>query len=191
MTATPRDFRGPWTAGELAALPDEGLRHELVAGRLLAEPPASFRHGEVAARIFRSLDRHVRRRALGRVVSAETGFLLARDPDTVRAPDVAFVSRASLARAGTFSGYFPGPPDLAVEVLSPADRPADAHAKAADYLAAGCAAVWIVDPRAREVRVHRTLLRPATFAAAETLDAGDPLPGLRIAVARLFPDDVP
>jgi Uma2 family endonuclease len=174
------------TADELRELPDDHHRHELVAGCVVSEPPASFRHGDVAAELFRRLIEFVRTRALGRVVSTETGFLLARNPDTVRAPDVAFVSNASIERAGRFRGFFPGPPDLAVEVLSPSERPRDVHAKVADYLAAGCRRVWVVDVAERRVRVHHSLLRPSILEEPDTLEGDEVLPGLRIPVARLF-----
>ena len=175
------------TADELLELPDDDRRHELVAGFVVSEPPASFRHGDIAAELFRPLIEFVRREDLGRVVSTETGFLLARDPDTVRSPDVAFVSSARIERAGAFGGFFSGPPDLAVEVLSPSERPADVHAKIGDYLAAGCRLVWVVDASGRQVRVHRSLLRPSILDETDTLEGDDVLPGFSVRVARLFP----
>jgi Uma2 family endonuclease len=177
------------TADQLLELRDDGRRHELVAGFVVSEPPASFRHGDIAAEAFRRLIEFVRRNGLGRVVSSETGFLLARDPDTVRAPDVAFVSRSTIDRAGRFQGYFPGAPDLAVEVLSPSERPADVHAKTGDYLAAGARLVWVIDPSRRQVRVHRSLLRPSILDETVMLEGDDVLPGFRVRVARLFPED--
>ena len=176
------------TADQLLEFPDDGRRHELVGGWVVSEPPASFRHGDVAAEVFRHLIDFVRRNDLGRVVSTETGFLLARDPDTVRAPDVAFVSRATIERAGRFRGYFPGAPDLAVEVLSPSERPADVHAKIGDYLAAGARLVWVIDPTRKQVRVHRSLLQPSILDETEMLDGDEVLPGFRVQVARMFPE---
>jgi len=176
------------TADQLLDLPDDGRRHELVGGFVLSEPPASFKHGNVAAEIFRRLIEFVRQNDLGRVVSTETGFLLARDPDTVRAPDVAFVSRSTIERVGRFRGFFPGAPDLAVEVLSPSERPADVHAKTGDYLAAGTRVVWVVDPSRRQVRVHRSLLHPLMLDETEMLEGDDVLPGFQVQVARFFPD---
>jgi Uma2 family endonuclease len=176
------------TADQLLELPDDGRRRELVGGFLVSEPPASFRHGDMAAEIFRRLIEFARQHDLGRVVSTETGFLLARDPDTVRAPDVAFVSRSTIERAGRFRGFFPGAPDLAVEVLSPSERPADVHAKSGDYLAAGTRLVWVVDPSRRQVRVHRSLLKPSILDVADTLEGDDVLPGFRVRVALLFPE---
>jgi Uma2 family endonuclease len=176
------------TADQLLELCDDGRRHELVAGSVVSEPPASFRHGDVSAEVFRRLIEFVRDHDLGRVVSTETGFLLARDPDTVRAPDVAFVSRAKIDGAGRFTGFFPGAPDLAVEVLSPSERPADVHAKIGDYLAAGTRLVWVIDPARRQVRIHRSLLSPSVLDETETLDGGDVLQGFSVPVAGLFPD---
>jgi Uma2 family endonuclease len=174
------------TADQLLELQDDGQRHELVTGFVVSEPPAAFRHGEIAAEVFGLLFEFVRRWNLGRVVSADTGLLLARDPDTVRAPDVAFVSRERIEQAGVFRGYFPGAPDLAVEVLSPSERPADVHAKIGDYLEAGARLVWVIDPSRRQVRVHRSLLRPLTLVEKATLDGEDVLPGFSVPVARLF-----
>lgn len=175
------------TADELLGLPDDHRRRELVAGFMVSEPPASFRHGDIAAELFRRLIEFVRAEDLGRVVSTETGFLLARDPDTVRAPDVAFVSRARIERVGAFRGFFPGPPDLAVEVLSPSERPADVHAKIGDYLAAGSRFVWVIDPSRRQVRVHHSLLQPSILDETAVLEGDDVLPGFRVRVANLFP----
>jgi len=175
------------SADELLALPDDNRRHELVAGLDVSEPPASFRHGDIAAEVFTRLSEYVRPRDLGRVVSTETGFLLARNPDTVRAPDVAFVSRSSIERAGAVRGYFPGAPDLAVEVLSPSERPADVHAKIGDYLAAGSRLVWVIDPASRQVRVHRSLLQPSILDETAMLVGDEVLPGFSVRVGRLFP----
>ena len=173
------------TAEDLLELGDDGQRHELVAGLLLTEPPASYRHGRISARIFGLLRDFVEARGLGDVVSVDTGFLLTRSPDTVRAPDVAFVSRERAGQAGD-QGFFPGPPDLAVEVLSPTDRPGEVHAKVADYLAAGTRIVWTVDPVAVRVAVHRSLLNPRVLERTHRLEGEDVLPGFDVAVADLF-----
>jgi Uma2 family endonuclease len=175
------------TAEELLALDDDHRRHELVAGFVVSEPPASFRHGAVAAEVFARLIEFVKQEDLGRVVSTETGFLLGRNPDTVRAPDISFVSRSRVERAGTFRGFFPGPPDLAVEILSPSERPADVHAKIGDYLAAGTRIVWVIDPSRRQVRVYRSLLQPIALDETKLLEGDEVLPGFSVRVARLFP----
>jgi len=116
--------------------------------------------------------------------AAETGFLLARDPDTVRAPDLAFV-RAERAPPPS-RGYYPGAPDLAVEVLSPDDRPAYVRDKVGEWLEAGALAVWVVGPQRRTVAVHRTGEEPRLLDETETLRGGEPLPGFVLRVRDLF-----
>lgn len=174
------------TADDVLAMPDDNLRHELVTGQLVSEPPASFGHGAVAGNIFHLLSVFVRKRKLGRVLSADTGFLLARSPDTLRVPDVAFVSTERIRLAGNVKGFFPGAPDLAVEVLSPSDRPDRIHAKIADYLASGSRLVWIIDPVHERVIVHRLLLSQRILHRDDTLEAEDILPGFSVSVAGIF-----
>src|SRR5687768_4747230 len=105
-----------FTADELLHMPDDGVRRELVHGELREMPPAGGEHGRVIVRLTWRLGQHVETRGLGAVLGADTGFWLERDPDTVRAPDIAFVARESSART---PGFIEGPPDLAVEVVSP------------------------------------------------------------------------
>jgi Uma2 family endonuclease len=171
---------------EYAALPDGDERHELVAGLLVAEPRPFLRHGWVASRVTSLLDAHVRKHRLGVVVANDAGFILARSPDTVRGPDVAFISRDRFEAQGEIRGYFPGAPDLAVEVTSAGSRPGEMHAKVADYLAAGSRLVWVVDPERRRVTVYRTLLAPRTLAEDGQLDGEDVVPGFSVPVAELF-----
>jgi Uma2 family endonuclease len=108
------------TADELLCLPDDGLRHELVRGELRTMPPGGFDHSVRAGVLHVSLGSYVRARQLGEVLSADPGFRLTSDPDTVRAPDVAFIRQDRLP-TGPMPGYYPGAPDLAVEVISPND----------------------------------------------------------------------
>jgi Uma2 family endonuclease len=171
---------------DLYALPDDDWKHELQAGVLVSEPLPSLRHGQVAARVTQILATHVRRHGLGIVASNDSGFLLSRSPDTVRGPDVSFVSKERVEHAGDPRRPFPGPPDLAVEIRSPSNSPAGIHAKVADYLAAGTRMVWVVDPEAETVATYRSLLAPRTLHAAEELDGGDVLPGFRVAIAEIF-----
>lgn len=142
------------TADDLLGLRMPGKRTELVAGRLLIREPAGLRHGRIAAELAIQLGAYVRDRSLGRVYAAETGFKLATDPDTVRAPDVAFISRER-APDPEPEGYPELAPDLVAEVLSPGDRPGEVLAKVADWLNAGSRLVWVVDPRRRFIRVYR------------------------------------
>lgn len=176
------------TEDDLMRIPDDGYRHELLEGFLVSEPPPGWGHGERQTGLLLLLGNHVRSRRLGKVV-VEVGFVLARHPDTVRAPDVAFVRRERLeANPPSEARYFAGAPDLAVEVLSPSNRRAEIHAKVADYLAAGAALVWIVDPGSRTVTTYRTLLAPELRKGQDVLSGEDVIPGFEIAVAAIFED---
>lgn len=173
------------TEDDLASLPDDGFRHELQAGLLLAEPRAFPLHAQVQARVITLLDAWVRSRGLGQVLG-DAGFLLARNPDTVRGPDVSFVTGDRWDAVEDKSRFFPGAPDLAVEILSPSNRAGEIHAKVADYLAAGARLVWIVDPERRSVTIHETLLAPRRLGPRDVLDGGDVLPTLAIPVESIF-----
>lgn len=170
------------TAEELLKAQSIG-RCELVRGELRMMVPPGFEHGLIALGIGRRLDDYARARGIG-VVAGETGFLLATKPDTVRAPDAAFV-RAERVK-GTIRGYFPGAPDLAVEVLSPDDRPGEVREKIAEWLGAGASAVWLVDPKSRTVTVHEPERPPVRLSATQVLRGGDALPGFEIVVGEIF-----
>lgn len=160
---------------------------ELVGGQVVEMVPPGARHGFIAIRMGRLLDEHVTDQRRGLVFS-ETGFILSHDPPTVRGPDVAVVLAARVPSPLPVR-FFPGPPDLAVEVLSPDDRPAEVAAKVTDYLRAGTQAVWVVDPESGTVTVHTR--RGATrYAANETLDGAPVLPHLHLPLATLLGDPI-
>ncbi len=179
---TPRPYIPPvappgiLTAEELERLHLPDKRSELVHGVLVVREPAGFRHGDVTMRIALEIATYLKTHDLGRVLAAETGFTLARNPDTVRAPDVAFVSNDRLPDPLPI-GFAEFAPDLAVEVLSPGDRPGEVLAKVADWLTAGTALVWVVDPERREARVYRADGTEAPLGADDALDGEDVLPG--------------
>jgi len=172
------------TASELASLSDDSYRHELSVGLLVAEPLPSHRHDRTRRRLERLLEAFVECHQLGEVFG-EAGYVLARDPDTVRGPDLSFVSRARLSNFDD-GRFFSGAPDLAVEILSPSNRPAEMHAKVADYLTAGARLVWVVDPERRSVTTYRELLAPRVLQLNESLSGEDVLPGLSIALEAIF-----
>ncbi|MHC4953340.1 MAG: Uma2 family endonuclease [Planctomycetota bacterium] len=168
------------TAEQLLRAGDIG-RCELVRGELRMMTPGGDQHGRIIVSITCAVANHVRANRLGILHGAETGFFLARDPDTIRAPDLAF-TRADRASAPV-RGFVNGAPDLAVEVLSPDDRPGYVREKVAEWLEAGALAVWVVDPRTRSVTIHEPDRSSRTFRGT---DGGDLLPGLQLAVRELF-----
>lgn len=172
------------TADELLAMPDDGMRHELVEGEVVATAPAGADHGEIAGRIAGYLGPFVRERKLGRMYIAETGFVLARDPDTVRAPDVAFVRAERVVHTAT---YVVGAPDLAVEVISPTDSYGEIDAKVTEYLAAGCRMVIVINPRNQTATVT-TPKGVKRLTIDDTLDGADVIPGWTLPMRELFED---
>lgn len=176
----------PMTAAELLGtrLPDKHV--ELVRGVLVVREPAGGRHGHVTARLTKRLMDVVEVRGLGSVFAAETGFQLSADPDTVRAPDVAFVSRERLPDPQV-PGYPALAPDLVVEVLSPGDRPGETLAKVGDWLTAGSRLVWVVDPVRRVVHVYRQDGSEALIAEGGVLSGEDVVPGFEGSLDTILP----
>jgi Uma2 family endonuclease len=165
----------------------EGWRYELIRGELRRLPVAGHVHGDVAMQVGASLALFVREHGLGKTYAAETGFVIARSPDTVRCPDAAFVSTERLAGLRLSDhGFFPGPPDLALEVLSPSDSRAEVEEKTAAWLAGGTRVVLLIDPRRHTAAVHRPQSEPVSFGASDALTLPDVLPGWSLPLAELF-----
>jgi len=175
------------TAAELVQLSRDGWRYELVKGELHKMAPAGFEHGTIVQRLAGRLGQYVETHDLGVVLAAETGFLIGTDPDTVRAPDVAFVCAARVAALGVVKSYWPGAPDLAAEVVSPGDSYSAVTEKALAWLEAGAHLVLVVDPRQRTVTVYRARTQIAVLTAPDTLDGGEVVPGWTLPVRELFP----
>src|SRR6266700_2318991 len=148
------------TAEELFRMPDDGYKYELVAGRLRKMSPPGSLHGVVGMRLAIALGAYVEQHELGVLFAADTGFKLASNPDTVRGPDVAFVARERIPAGGIPTGYWPGAPDLAVEVMSPTDRRSEIDEKIDEYLRSGVRMIWFVEPLARRATVHRPGTQP-------------------------------
>jgi Uma2 family endonuclease len=174
------------TAEELFHMPEDGFRYELVRGELRKMAPAGHVHGRVAINITAPLDHYVRAHDLGTVYAAETGFKLASDPDTVRAPDVAFIRRERVAEVGDIEGYWPGAPDLAVEVVSPGDTYSEVEEKVLEWLEAGTRMVVVANPRKRVVTVYRSLTDIAVLTEADRIEGGDVVPGWMMLVRDVF-----
>jgi Uma2 family endonuclease len=180
-----RSTPGPTTIADLEQLTDE-YRYDLVRGWLVREPLAGGEHGDIAMELAGALWTHVKRNRLGRVFAAETGFILAEDPPTVRGPDVAFVATERLPPGRWPKGYVRLAPDLAAEVVSPANRWTDVAAKVRDYFEAGTRLVWIVDPPRSAVTVHRPGRSPEVLGEDDFLSGDEIVPGFQVKVSDLF-----
>jgi len=172
------------TAEEFERMPEEpGVRMELVRGRVVRVSPPGFRHGLVQGRLYELLADYSRRTGAGRVIFP-VGFKLASNPDTIREPDLAFIARTRVI--GEPDGFIAGAPDLAVEVISPTDRPGNLQRKIAQYLETGVRMVWLVDPKRGSVTVYQPGSKPVTLREGAMLDGGDVLPGFACDLRRIF-----
>jgi Uma2 family endonuclease len=174
------------TAEQLLEMPKDGSRHELVQGELKTMPPSGGEHGFVGMNLAAPLARHVRAQQLGVVLGAETGFILSRKPDTVRAPDIAFVRKERIPATGIPKAFWPGAPDLAVEVMSPGDTVMEVDEKVQQWLEAGTGLVWVVNPRRWTVTVYRSLANVTILSVKDELDGQDTIPGFCCRVGEIF-----
>ena len=174
------------TAKELFMMPDDDFRYDLVKGELRKMSPAGSEHGAIIARLTIAIGQHVEENELGEIFGAETGFKLASNPDTVRAPDIAFVREERIPETGIPQKFWDGAPDLAVEVVSPGDSFDEVDEKINDYLSAGTRAVWIISPKRRTVSLHRTGAETVTLTENDLLDGEEIVPGFQYSVAKLF-----
>jgi Uma2 family endonuclease len=170
------------TAEELGNLPDSPYRHELIKGELLTMPPIKYEHMRVCANLTIIMGQHVKANRLG-VIGAEGGYKLESDPDTVLAPDVSFIAQDCISLSP--EGYHSGPPNLAIEVLSPGDRKGYVERKLALWLGTGTRSVWLVDPRRRTVEVVSSLNERRMLHEDDEL-VDDTLPGFRVKVSEIF-----
>jgi Uma2 family endonuclease len=168
------------TADELLELPRDGWRYELVRGELKKMSPAGVRHGHVAAQILVHLGSFINARRLGRVYAAETGFRIARNPDTVLAPDVAFVRAERVTETDKF---FEGAPDAAFEVVSPNDRFTEVNEKTLAWLRGGARVVIVVDPATRNIDIHRAT---GAIHGANGIAVEDVVPGWKMSLDEVF-----
>ena len=176
---------GAVTVDEFTRLQDDDFKYELVAGVVHRMGPVGGLHGVIVARVIAVLSAWKERHHAGAIMTG-TGFVLATGPDTVRAPDVSFVRQERIEASGLPVGFWRGAPDLAVEVLSPDDRPRDIALKVREYLTHGVALVWVIDPASRNVAVH-SVGTPMTLTRDQALEGGHVLPGFEIPVSKLFP----
>lgn len=174
------------TAEEFMQLPDEdGFRDELINGELIRMPSPRPPHGRITVRLGAPLAQFVWDHGLGDVFQ-NSGFQLTANPDTVLAADISFVTKERLEPEPDPEKYWPGAPDLAVEVLSPSDRPSMVNKRIAIFFAQGVKQLWIVNPKKRTVAVYRTPSDSITFSGSDELEADDILPGFRLSLDRIF-----
>lgn len=174
------------TAEELFAMPGHGGRCELVDGEIVPMEPPGAMHGWISVRLVRLLDAYVSEQRLGSVFT-ETGFIVSRRPDSVLAPDGAFVRRERVEAIGIPLEYFPEAPALVVEVRSKDDSAAQLAAKMERWLAAGVELGWAVDPRSRTVTVYAPDRERQILVGDQALSGESVVPGFECRVADLFP----
>ncbi len=184
MVGTVMETVKSWTDAELMALPNDGYKRELLQGEIIMSPAGS-EHGRISFLVAAAIDRHASRLGLGLVVDSSTGFRLT--PDDLLSPDVGFISKARLSGMKRLPrGFFPGAPDLAVEVLSPSDTPGRTHDKLTAYFAHGVHLVWVINPAERNALVYRTPEADRLLRVTDSLDGEDVLPGFTLPLAELF-----
>lgn len=174
------------TAEELLSAASDLGPCELVRGELIMMSPGKGRHGAVEARILGGLIAFVRANELGEVFGSSAGYILSRDPDTVRQPDVSFLTTERL-KDQDLDAFLEGAPNLAVEVLSPSNTVAEMHLKMEEYFGAGCRVMWVVDPLRRSVIIYRPGASPTILAENDTLTEEEVLPGFSLPVREIFP----
>jgi len=174
------------SAAQLLATADDGNRRELVKGVLIVMSPAGGEHGRIASRILIRLGTHVEANNLGATFAAETGFLIETDPDTVRAPDAAFVSHEKMSTVDDTPAYLPLAPDLVVEVLSPSDTSSDVEAKVEQWLDAGSLIVLVADPKNETLRVYRSKSEIQVLHSGEVFSSGEVCKNWQLAVEDIF-----
>jgi Uma2 family endonuclease len=173
------------TAEQLERLQLPNKSTELVRGRLIVREPPGTYHGKISGRLLLRVGGFVEAQGLGEVFGQDTGFRIASNPDTVRAPDLAFIARDRLSQI-TSRGYAPVAPDLIAEILSPDDRPGEVIAKIGEWLGAGVKLAWVLDPERRIAQVHRPDGGLSLIGVDGALDGETVLPGFRCVLESLY-----
>jgi Uma2 family endonuclease len=186
MTVSTQTKPSVYTAQDLERLSHEGHHYELIRGELRPMSPSGGPHGTASSRVSFYVNGIVYGEELGETFAAETGFFVERNPDTVKAPDFAFVSYERLPEPLP-EGYVSLVPDLAVETRSPSDTAREVAEKVEEWLAASVRLVWVIEPRKRTITTHRQGRPTQVLGAGDTLDGEDVLPGLSVPVERIFP----
>jgi Uma2 family endonuclease len=174
------------TADELFRMPEDGHRYELVNGELIEMSPTGVEHSVIMFRLGARLQIHVEEKDLGVVGGGDVGVRLGENPDTVLAPDIAFVSKENIPPEGIPKAFWRQTPDLVVEIISPGEILKESHAKAERWIEVGARLVWLINPRNRTVTVYRPSSELTMLVEADTLEGFDVVPGFHLPVTRIF-----
>ena len=176
-----------WTETELQALPEDGFIHEVVNGELVMSPKKNFQHENIFDRLYPAISAFNRQHKLGAVRGSSAGYWM--NNRNCRAPDISFIPKARL-QALDFSPnsrrFFPGAPDLAIEILSPGNSRSEMDARIQDFFSSGTQLVWIINPDTESVEVCHSVIRRALIGPGGFLDGENLLPGFRFPIADLF-----
>jgi Uma2 family endonuclease len=187
MSSAPETIKKVWTEAELEALPDNGFLYEVVNGELVMSPKNNFFHERICTRLITALDTYANQHRLGVVLGSNAGcWMFNRN---CRAPDVSFITKARLASLDfkpNSRRFFPGAPDLAVEVLSPSNTRGEINERLRDFFASGAQLAWIIHPEDEYVEVCQSLTDRKLLGPGAELDGGSLLPGFRYPIADLF-----
>jgi len=174
------------TAEEFLAMPGVGKMDELVRGRMVKVTPSGGEHTWVAAQICTAINLRARSTRSGFCTVEAGGYMLSRDPDTVRCPDVGYIRRDRVPDGRLPKGFIEGAPDLAVEVVSPSQPAAELDKKVREYLEAGSRLVWVVYPEERAARVWRADGTTEWIPEDAALSGEDVLPGFTLPLTDVF-----
>ncbi len=187
MIATIETSPRVWTEGELQSLPDDGFVHEVVRGELVMSPKNNFVHGRICTRLLVALENFNCKHRLGVVLDSSTGFwMLNRN---CRAPDVSFIPRARVEGLQfdlAAPKFFPGAPDLAIEILSPSNSRSEMDDRLRDFFSSGTQIAWLINPDTQSVEVCRSLTQRRLIGPGGELDGEHLLPGFRYPINDLF-----
>ena len=183
MTTTKRKLL---TADDLLELHSKGVKGELIRGVFCETVSTGIEHGEIAANFAGEIRAFIRPQRLGRVFTSDSGIRLERGPDTVREPDVGFISAERLPLGTRITGYSEVVPDLVVEIVSPSDTVREMYDRACMWLCHGVKLVWVADPDTRTVGVYRQDGPVITMAEDDVLDGAPVLPGFTLPVREVF-----
>lgn len=180
------------TAADLAELPSElpsgPVLFELDDGVLITMSPPGGEHGYVEDVVARELGVQGQVKGLGISACGEVGIVLRKNPDRVVGADIAYFSKSRFPVKRSPEGYYETIPDLIVEVASKNDTRSYLRRKVNDYLRAGVAIVWLVDPARRTLVQHRSGQEAVTYDESATVVLPDLIPDFKLALAEVFSD---